>query len=270
MLGRPHDAEVSKNLINVRRKHVFIDGIKNIGRPNFNASLPVSVKFADELGSSEGAVDLGGPTREFLRLAIQGVFSSNAFAGPANRKMLVLNQEGKPFLCPCSYSYYTWVDIYFVSIIQSEWCCLKFVPKINLKKLKLFDHISNKCLPCPACSNFACKNYTNCGSNCILIPKITVSLCHSLIVLWHVKIAPTWYNCLFSVICLAKRKDLYFLCGKLLAISLCNGGSVGRCLAPCMYQFIAYGESSCKPSLEDVHDCTIRNILLEVWEFSVF
>ncbi len=143
MLGRPHDAEVSKNLINVRRKHVFIDGIKKIGRPNFNASLPLSVKFAGELGSSEGAVDLGGPTREFLRLAIQGMFSSNAFAGPANRKMLVLNQEGKPFLCPCSYSYYTWVDIYFVSITQSEWCCLKFVSKINLKKFKLFDHISN-------------------------------------------------------------------------------------------------------------------------------
>ena len=99
MLGRPHDAEVSKNLVNVRRKHVFIDGIRKIGRPNFKASLPLSVKFADELGSSEGAVDLGGPTREFLRLAVQGVFSSNAFAGPANRKMLVLNQEGKPFLC---------------------------------------------------------------------------------------------------------------------------------------------------------------------------
>ena len=95
MLGRPHDAEVSK-------KHVFIDGIKKIGRPNFKASHPLSVKFADELGSSEGAVDLGGPTREFFRLAIQGVFSSNAFAGPANRKMLVLNQEGKTLLRTCS------------------------------------------------------------------------------------------------------------------------------------------------------------------------
>jgi hypothetical protein len=58
MLGQPHNVEVSRNLINVRRKHVFTDGIKKIGRPGFQASLPLSVKFADELGSSEGAVDL--------------------------------------------------------------------------------------------------------------------------------------------------------------------------------------------------------------------
>ena len=82
----------------VRRKHVFIGGIRKIGRPNFKASLPLSVKFADELGSSDGAVDFCRPTRKFLRLAVQSVFSSNAFAGPADRKMLVLNQESKPFL----------------------------------------------------------------------------------------------------------------------------------------------------------------------------
>jgi hypothetical protein len=95
ILVQPHNVEVSRNLINVRRKHVFTDGIKKIGRPGFQASLPPSVKFADELGSSEGAVDFGGPTREFLRLALHDMFLSNAFAGPANRKVLVLNQEGE-------------------------------------------------------------------------------------------------------------------------------------------------------------------------------
>jgi hypothetical protein len=50
------------------------------------------------LGSSEGAVDLGGPTREFLRLAIQEAFSTNAFIGTATSKVIVINQEGK-----CSY-----------------------------------------------------------------------------------------------------------------------------------------------------------------------
>ena len=107
MLGRPHDAEVSKNLVNVRRKHIFIDGIKKIGRPNFKEFLPLSIKFAVELGASKGAVDLGGPTREFLRLAIQSVFSSNAFAGPANRKILVLNQEGKTFLPNVSCNFFS-------------------------------------------------------------------------------------------------------------------------------------------------------------------
>ena len=94
MMGQSSDVDVSKNLINVRRKHVFSDGIKKLGRSKFQASLPLSVKFADELGFSEGAVDLGGPTREFLRLAVHDAFLSNAFGGPADRKVLVLNQEG--------------------------------------------------------------------------------------------------------------------------------------------------------------------------------
>ena len=94
MVGQPSDIEVTKNLINVRQNHVFADGIRKIARSNFQASFPLSVKFADELGSSEGAIDLGGPTREFLRLAFQDMFLSNVFAGPANRKAIVLNQEG--------------------------------------------------------------------------------------------------------------------------------------------------------------------------------
>lgn len=94
MAGQASDLEVSKNIINVRRKHVFVDGIRKIGRPNFEPSLPLSVRFADELGSSEGAVDLGGPTREFLRLAVSGMFMSNGFGGPGNNKVIVLNQEG--------------------------------------------------------------------------------------------------------------------------------------------------------------------------------
>ena len=53
-----------------------------------------SVKFADELGSSEGAVDLGGPTREFLRLAVQEAFSTNDFVGTTSSKVIVINQEG--------------------------------------------------------------------------------------------------------------------------------------------------------------------------------
>ena len=70
MLGLPSDPDVAKNLINVRRNHVLEDGIAKMSRSRFDPSQPLSVKFANELGSSERAVDLGGPTREFLRLAV--------------------------------------------------------------------------------------------------------------------------------------------------------------------------------------------------------
>ena len=61
----------------------------------FNPSCPLSVKFADELGSSEGAVDLGDLTREFLHLAVRKTFSSNVFWGTSTSKVVVLNQEGR-------------------------------------------------------------------------------------------------------------------------------------------------------------------------------
>lgn len=62
----------------------------------------------------------------------------------------------------------------------------------------------------------------------------------------------------------AKRRNLYYLCGKLFAISLCNGGGAGNCLAPCVYNFIAYGESNCLPSIDDVQDPQIKNLLQQV------
>ena len=83
-----------KNLINVRRKYVFEDGLSKISKATFMDRRPLSVKFADDDGKSESAVDSGGPTREFLRLAISGMYDSNIFSGSANSKVLVLNQEG--------------------------------------------------------------------------------------------------------------------------------------------------------------------------------
>ena len=68
MNGMPSGADAPKNLINVRRKYAFKDGLEKMKRAKFNASHPLSVKFADGSGQSEGAVDRGGPTREFLRI----------------------------------------------------------------------------------------------------------------------------------------------------------------------------------------------------------
>ena len=55
---------------------------------NFQASFTLSVKFAHELGSSEGTVEFGGPTREFLRVVLPDNILSNAFAGPEIGKQL--------------------------------------------------------------------------------------------------------------------------------------------------------------------------------------
>ena len=55
----------------------------------------MSVKFADDVGLSEGAVDLGGPTQEFLRLAVRELYESSMFSGEPERRVLVPNSKGK-------------------------------------------------------------------------------------------------------------------------------------------------------------------------------
>jgi hypothetical protein len=85
-----------RNYVNVRRGHVLDDGINKINRPTFQPNLPISVKFADDDGNSEGAVDTGGPTREFFRLSVNKMLlKASMFQGPDGNKVLVHNIQGK-------------------------------------------------------------------------------------------------------------------------------------------------------------------------------
>ena len=84
-----------RNYVNVRRGNVVFDGINKINRLSIEPNLPISVKFADDDGNSEGAVDIGGPTREFFRLAINEMVSKvSVFQGSDENKILVHNVQG--------------------------------------------------------------------------------------------------------------------------------------------------------------------------------
>ena len=106
MAGLTSDAGAPKNFVNVRRKYAFKDGIQKLKRLAFIESHPLSVKFANETGQSEGAIDLGGPTREFLRLAICQMFESKLFGGADNNKVFILDQEGRK-----------WIDFLFLGTL---------------------------------------------------------------------------------------------------------------------------------------------------------
>lgn len=53
MNGMPSSADAPENLINVRRKYALKDGLEKMKRAKFNASHPLSVKFADGSGQLE-------------------------------------------------------------------------------------------------------------------------------------------------------------------------------------------------------------------------
>lgn len=82
-----------KNIVNVDRDNVLDGGFRGFSRKSFDPLSPLDVKFSDEDG-----IDTGGPTREFLRLAMNSVKDLPIFAGPDNQKMLVLDYRCQYFI----------------------------------------------------------------------------------------------------------------------------------------------------------------------------
>ena len=79
----------------VARRPVTEDSAQILRCKQFAPRSIISVKFADDDRTSEGAVDLGGPQREFLRLLLQASnLQSGVFQGPKDRRVLFGNSLG--------------------------------------------------------------------------------------------------------------------------------------------------------------------------------
>ncbi|CAM4699061.1 unnamed protein product [Leuciscus chuanchicus] len=59
----------------------------------FEPYKPLGVVFMDLGDNPEGAVDEGGPTREFCRLLMKDIQSRSLFEGPDNSKLLALDSH---------------------------------------------------------------------------------------------------------------------------------------------------------------------------------
>lgn len=79
----------------LNRRNVWDGAVRAMRRPNFSTNKRVDVKFTDDAGVSEGAVDLGGPMREFFRLVLQHIRNSPMFDGPENQHTLSCHAECK-------------------------------------------------------------------------------------------------------------------------------------------------------------------------------
>ncbi len=79
---------------NVSRNHLWESARQGCSKKSFSPNNKISVKFTDDIGISEGAVDLGGPTREFLSLLIKHINRSSMFIGDDQNKFITcLNQN---------------------------------------------------------------------------------------------------------------------------------------------------------------------------------
>ena len=72
-----------------------MDTCHQIKCKRFSPYNRISIKFADIEGNSEGAVDVGGPKREFLRLLVKAAKEDSViFIGPARCCSLFPNIVG--------------------------------------------------------------------------------------------------------------------------------------------------------------------------------
>ena len=77
-----NDKEISK--FNISRNHLWECAKRGFNRKSFSPTYKMSVKFTDDIGNSEEAVDLGGPTREQ---------NSSLFIGDDNNKFMTSNTQ---------------------------------------------------------------------------------------------------------------------------------------------------------------------------------
>ncbi|XP_051814886.1 G2/M phase-specific E3 ubiquitin-protein ligase-like isoform X3 [Acanthochromis polyacanthus] len=79
---------------NIMRRNVWDGASRAMGRSNFSPEKRIDVKFTDDYGTSEGAVDNGGPTREFFRLCLHEIKDKiGIFEGLSNAKVLTCNSK---------------------------------------------------------------------------------------------------------------------------------------------------------------------------------
>ncbi len=79
------------SIFNLSRNHAWEGTKRALNRKSFSPENRLSVKFTDDIGQSEGAVDMGGPAREFFTIITEWLLSSQLFFGEPTSKFLSLN-----------------------------------------------------------------------------------------------------------------------------------------------------------------------------------
>ncbi|PIK51156.1 putative G2/M phase-specific E3 ubiquitin-protein ligase-like [Apostichopus japonicus] len=99
---------------NVNRLHLWECAVRGFKRLSFAGDKRIVVHFTDSIGNIEGAVDQGGPLREFLRLMMKNLQKNNSvFDGPLDRRFLRMNTNDA-----CNKLLLVWPSHW---IIQSCW-----------------------------------------------------------------------------------------------------------------------------------------------------
>ncbi|XP_076126782.1 G2/M phase-specific E3 ubiquitin-protein ligase-like [Alosa pseudoharengus] len=123
---------------NINRASVLDGAVRGFQRQTYNLYHRIMVKFSDDRGMAEEAVDLGGPRREFLRLLMKALQQSEMFEGSEGNLNLALNATALR------------EDRYFVAGRAVAVCLVHGGPPPNFLSKTLFESIvkgPDRCKP---------------------------------------------------------------------------------------------------------------------------
>lgn len=83
---------------NINRANVWDGALRGFRRSSFDPTYSLMVKFTDDAGMTEEALDSGGPTREFLTLLMDTIKTRRIFEGKDNAKYLSFDSKGNTFV----------------------------------------------------------------------------------------------------------------------------------------------------------------------------
>lgn len=84
-------------MVNVDRNNILDGARRGFTRKKFRAECKLSIKFSGEYG-----IDEGGPSREFMRLALKAIHESPIFEGEENAKIICPDLPSKFLVCSFS------------------------------------------------------------------------------------------------------------------------------------------------------------------------
>lgn len=153
--------------INVSRLNVWEAARRAIKKKTFNPQSTVMVKFTDDIGMPEGAIDHGGPCREFFQLVMECMRSNCAlFCGPSNSRQINYISSGTYWRSQLHYmDAHTSTPLMLtvchsvegVFLVLNVWQCLRcsvtFIQNNNLFCIyfNCHDFLSGKCMFRPTC-----------------------------------------------------------------------------------------------------------------------
>ncbi|KAI7790239.1 hypothetical protein IRJ41_020994 [Triplophysa rosa] len=109
---------------NINRASVLDGAIRGFTRLSYNPNNRMVIRFSDDKGKFEEAVDPGGPRREFFRLLLVALMQSSMFEGKQGSLNLALDSHGiHLYFC-----YLKTCILHFVMVVFfCEICCINMI-----------------------------------------------------------------------------------------------------------------------------------------------